>query len=135
MVLIEWKLEYNLGIQKSDSDHKILIDIINELAEHMKTNSNKENLIIILKKLEEYSKDHFKYEEEIFDKYNYEDSEKHKIAHENFIKKMDEIINRLKKPKDIVTYDLLDYLEDWWIGHIKIIDRKYVPFFKEKGIQ
>jgi len=37
----------------------------------------------------------------------------------------------LKEDKK-VTYDLLNYLHDWWVDHILYEDKKYAAFFEKE---
>jgi hemerythrin len=32
----------------------------------------------------------------------------------------------------VLSEDLLQFLKKWWLNHILTIDKKYVPFLKEK---
>jgi hemerythrin len=43
--------------------------------------------------------------------------------------------NDFEKGKFTLSLDILNFLGDWWIKHIKETDKKYSVFFVQKGLK
>ena len=91
MALFEWKDSFSVGIGSIDEDHKGLINIINELFDAVSHGVAKEHISSDLAKLVDYTKTHFKREEIFFEKTNYPLLEEHKLQHDVFIKKINNL--------------------------------------------
>lgn len=132
MALLNWEEEYSVGVRALDDQHKKLFNIINELHEQMTQGQDKAGRKDLLNKLEAYGEDHLKTEEELFDAYSYPEKEGHKKTHDAYRAK----IREFKKGEEehLLSFEIIDYLEDWWLGHITGVDRQYVDFFKGKKI-
>ena len=134
VMLIEWKEEYNVNIKKIDNQHRYLVDLINGLNEVVMGVGSTEKVDYFLAELTKYSDEHFKTEEYLFDKFGYPEGEEHKRIHKEFLEKVKDIENRYKGDKLKISFDLLDFLEDWFVTHLITEDKKYVPFLKGKGV-
>ncbi len=130
---IIWDNTFSVGIESIDSQHKKLIDIFNELNAALQDGSSFDKMDVIFGKIVEYTVKHFAYEEELFDKYNYPDTENHKRKHQYII---DEIEAMQKKDpnKSIVSLELVTFLRKWLQKHILRTDKAYSAFLVEKGV-
>lgn len=134
MALFEWNEDLATGIETIDNQHKKLISIINELHESMKQGKGKEIINRVLEELLSYTKYHFGTEEELFKKYNYLESSAHIKAHTEFTNKINKYIDGAKN-SIAPTVSVFNYLVDWLRNHILLVDKKYVPLFKEMGVK
>jgi len=143
MELLNWNDDkMGVGIKLIDNQHKKLLEIINKLATSINKNSQKNDLLPIVNELVEYASYHFTTEEELFDKFNYAESEAHISEHTHFIEKFLSmknkiLINKLYREKSAVetAEDIFIFLTNWFIEHVVGTDRKYVVLFKENGIE
>jgi hemerythrin len=135
MALIEWSDQLSVGIQEIDKQHKILVDLINDLHQAMRERKAKEALGSIINGLTEYAIVHFSKEEKYFDEFNYISAGPHKKEHQNFIKKINQFKADFDKGKAMLSMEIMDFLKDWLIKHIQKIDTSYAPLFIEKGIK
>jgi hemerythrin-like metal-binding protein len=133
MSLITWKEEYNLGIKEIDEQHQKMFSIINELFHAMKE-SDGEILKRVLGELVDYADYHFSTEEEYFKKLEYPEKEAHIKTHEQYREKILGFVMEYKDGEKLLPYEILDFLEDWWIGHITGVDRQYINAFHKGGI-
>lgn len=132
-VNIIWKNEYNTGIVIIDRQHRNLVDIINNLSEAHNQKQEKEVLRETILKLVEYTKNHFGYEEKHMMQYTYVKLDEHKKQHAQFISKMVEILNTLKKQNyENLTADILEFLKNWTMQHILHDDKEYGNFYSRK---
>jgi hemerythrin len=126
-VTITWKDFYSVGDPLLDTQHKQIIDAINELYEAMQNNSPQEVIKPILNRLVQYTFNHFKYEEETLQAIEYPDYLEHKALHDKMRKQTFD----LKKNADLVTGNiLLKFLKEWWVVHIQSEDKKYKPYLE-----
>ncbi|MFN3412094.1 MAG: bacteriohemerythrin [Exilispira sp.] len=135
MALVEWKEDYSVSVSIFDDQHKKLFEIINNLHEAMKKGAS--NVVIpgILDELYNYTQKHFTNEEELFTKYNYPEIEYQKNAHMTFLNKISEFKNDFESGKLGLSIEIISFLNDWLINHIKGADKKYGKFFNDLGIK
>ncbi|MCF7835877.1 MAG: bacteriohemerythrin [Candidatus Marinimicrobia bacterium] len=133
-MLIEWKEGYSVGVAEIDKQHKNLIEIVNELSAAMEKNKVRDELAQILEKLVNFSREHFSTEEKYFDEFNYEHAESHKEEHKQFSDKILSLQKQYKDKELEISFDLIDFLEDWWLDHLIEEDQKYIKCFKDNGL-
>lgn len=133
--LMKWSKDLSVDLNEIDSQHQKLIEIMNKLFSAMKSGSVNQVLKGLTKELEDYTKYHFDIEENYFKKFNYLDSSAHISQHAEFRAKVRELSIKINKEELTFSVDLLNYLLNWIKNHIVIIDKKYVPTFKENGVK
>jgi methyl-accepting chemotaxis protein/hemerythrin len=133
--LIKWSKELSVDLNEIDDQHKKLLDILNSLFNSMQSGSSSGIIKNLIKELYDYAKYHFDNEEKYFDKFSYEEKESHIKLHEEFKSKINELDKKIDSGNNSVSSELLNYLINWITGHINVIDKKYVPLFKENGIK
>ena len=134
-MLIEWGPKYHIGIKSIDDQHKILVDLINDLYDAFGSQKNKKVIKKVIKELLDYTVYHFGNEEESFKKIGYKESDNHQIQHEKFIEKIETFGKEFEEGDASLSFEILDFLKNWLLNHILKIDTKYVPHFKEHGIK
>jgi hemerythrin-like metal-binding protein len=132
--LIEWSDSSSVGIGELDDQHKTIFDIINRLFERMHNAQTKDDAAGILEELKDYSKVHFAAEEKLFGLYGYPEKEEHEKAHRQYDEKILSLEADLEDKKGFLSFDILDFLENWWLGHITNMDKKYSGFLQGKGL-
>ena len=129
--LIEWNESICLNIEEIDKQHKVLVDIINELARAVREDRVESSINEILQELIRYTNTHFNFEEIFFEDSDYSHRRSHLAEHKQFINRIS-IYNTMKKNNNAnVSEDLLTFLKNWLVNHILITDQKYVPYFKQ----
>jgi hemerythrin len=134
MPLLNWNESYSVKIAQIDSQHKKLVDIINDLHDSMKTGKSKEVLGKILNQLIDYTANHFKTEEDLFDKYGYPDNIVHKRQHSDLVDQVLKFKSNFVSGKSVISIDLMNFLRDWLTQHIVGSDKKYTLFLNSKGV-
>lgn len=130
-----WNDEYLLGIKEIDSQHKIFVATLTELYEAIYSGKAANILNETFKKLTDYAKHHFATEEKYFDKFKYEGAEEHKNEHKKFKEKINSLAKEIETDKTKISFELIDFLEDWLVEHVSTMDKKYVQCFKENGLK
>ncbi len=134
MTLIKWEDSYSVGVKFIDEQHKKLFSILNELYTKMKKGDDKLILSNIFGDLEKYVEIHFSAEEKYFDEFNYIDKEMHIAQHKIYIDKIKTFQKNYKEKKDFLSFEILDFLEDWILNHVTGIDKKYTKCFNDNGL-
>ena len=133
--LITWDDSYALNIPSIDQQHKKWVGLLNALHQSLfEYDDNHAVLDNLIQELKEYTIYHLKYEEELFDRYNYPHAESHKKEHNNLTNKILELEKNPDEDSFIVNTEAFNIAKDWIINHILTSDKKYEKFLKEKGV-
>ncbi len=135
MALIDWNSSLSVNVAEIDLQHQRLVAMINELNAAMKQGKGKDLLGRIINDLYRYAGNHFQTEEKYFALFKYPDAAGHKAKHEDFVKTVSEFKSGYESGKVALTVEIMTFLKNWLKGHIQGDDRKYGPFFNEKGLK
>lgn len=135
MAFMEWTEALSLDIESIDTQHRKLVDLINELDTAISEGHGNEVLGKVLGGLLDYTKEHFAYEEQLLEKCNYPSFPSHKAEHDSLTEKVEFLSHIFEKGQSMNTEQIMQFLKIWLQEHILDIDKRYVPFVKEKGIQ
>jgi hemerythrin len=134
MSLITWDASYSVNIREIDRQHLKLVQIINDLHEAMREGKANDVLAKLLRELVSYTKTHFTNEEGYLERYDYPDVSAHKLQHSAFVKKISDFRDNFESGRLGVSLEIMAFLKDWLLKHIKGTDMKYVPFLTGKGM-
>jgi methyl-accepting chemotaxis protein/hemerythrin len=132
--LFVWDDSLSVGIKQIDDQHKVLIDLINELNDAMRQRRSQKIMMEVVDRLANYAVEHFGTEEKLFDKHGYPETEAHKEVHRKFVAKVSEFGEELRSGKASVTMEVMRFLKDWLLGHIKGTDQRYSKYLNERGV-
>jgi len=134
-VFVLWNESYSVGVERIDTQHKKLIDILNQLYGSFVDQTTGQVLEDIIRELVDYTNYHFRTEEELFEEHNYPHKEKHVSEHQDFIQKVIDFNADLKAGKSRITFQLMNFLRNWLINHICGSDQAYASHFSNLGIK
>ncbi|MFL0250741.1 bacteriohemerythrin [Clostridium neuense] len=124
--MIEWNEEYVIGIEKIDEQHKKLFEIANEAYRLLKDPfliDKYDRILRIVKELKDYTKYHFDYEEEYMQNIGYRKYLSQKVAHDDFIDKINKVnLKEMDNNQDEAILNLLEFVVKWIGEHIKMED-------------
>jgi len=132
---MSWNDGYSVNIKEIDEQHKVLISLINQLYDAMQVGKGKEVLSTILDNMINYVGTHFSNEEKYMEDFGYPDYEKHKAEHNDFVKKTLDFQKGFSEGKIGLSVEVMFFLKEWTVSHIMGSDKKYSPFFNQKGIK
>jgi hemerythrin len=118
-----------------DKQHQMLVEIINDLNNAMLNGNEKETIGKLINKLIAYAAMHFAREEDYFDTLGYPETDVHKRQHDDFENKVSAFEADFNEDRQSLSHDILQFLRDWLVGHIKGSDKKYSTFLTERGVQ
>lgn len=133
-IFILWNESYSVGIKRIDEQHKNLVLILNMLYESFVDQTTGQKLKEIIDQLIDYTRYHFKAEEELFKQSDYPDTERHIEEHNEFIVKVARFKTEFEAGKTNLTFQLMNFLRNWLINHIAISDQDYAGHFRSKGV-
>lgn len=131
-IFFKWRKEFELGLKTIDGHHKKIVDYINELYEAIKSPHEKDAILLVIGKLQEYTIFHFKYEEEKFELSHYEDQKEHINFHDDFIDSIENFKDLfLNHYQEEMGFEIMEFLKEWLLKHILVEDKKYLDYFSE----
>jgi hemerythrin len=57
-----------------------------------------------------------------------------RVGHEDFIQKIDAFAQDFARGRVSLSLEMMGFLKDWLVEHIKGADKKYGPFLNKKGV-
>lgn len=134
--LVTWSdTAYSVGVRAIDVQHKKLVGMINGLHKAMRERASGSAMQQLVDELKNYTVEHFKTEEKLFEKYGYPHTAEHKVLHEKFVGQVLEFDSALRSGKAKVTMEIMQFLKDWLIQHIQGEDRRYTSFLNGHGVK
>ena len=110
-----------------DTEHKIILGLINELYEAVVSKKQDVDLKSISDRLVRYTNTHFQHEEQMMRECDYPQIFEHKLEHDRLRQRTLDFHNNLTL---VTGRDMLRFLKDWWCGHIQESDKAYAPYLQ-----
>jgi hemerythrin len=134
MPFVEWDNDLTLGIRQIDEHHRHLVDLLNKSHDSFVWGRQAGDQELILNELTDYAFYHFKTEEDLMKSSRYPGLETHQGEHEIFRNKLSEFQNN-KSCEAMQGYlDILTFLLEWLITHIKTTDRQFCAYLTDRGV-
>ncbi len=131
--LFVWNVSFETGVAEMDAQHLKLVGMVNDLYRAMRQQKAREVMNDIVDGLISYTAKHFKDEEAVMQKAGYPEIEQHKEIHVQLVEKVLEVQKNLHNGQGAVGMDLLNFLKDWLVKHIKGTDKKYGAYIVKGG--
>ncbi|AFM40138.1 hemerythrin-like metal-binding domain-containing protein [Desulfosporosinus acidiphilus SJ4] len=120
--MLVWKEEYSIGVEHIDEQHKHLFEIGNriyDLLENYLYVDKYDKIIAIIHELSDYTKYHFKAEEDYMLEIKYPRYFSQKVEHDDFIQKIEQIdFEEIDQDQDKHIREILTFVFDWVLEHI-----------------
>lgn len=119
--MIKWKDSYDLGLEKLDQEHRYLAALLNRLAKHAST-----PLVVaqVIDELLEYAECHFSGEEKYMKVICYNDIERHRMLHREFMVDLYRLRDYANTTKRDVFVETSSLLSNWLVEHVLNEDMK-----------
>lgn len=131
MVYCEWDDSIALGIPVVDEQHKALFGLVNSLAVSIENGDGTEAVNEVIWKLITYVTEHFSEEERLMLSCKYPGLAGHRSEHDLFVSRLQEIQVEFIKGREM-DKEILAFLVDWLVCHIKGTDQAYSRFIHEQ---
>lgn len=128
MTNVVWLDKYNTGIAEIDTQHRQIVDYLNQLNE-ARLFGNAKKVQDVIEGIIDYTMSHFSFEEALMEQAEYPFLRPHKSIHETFIKRVEKFQARFKAGENI-SEEFYDVLKRWLVNHIQRDDSAYVRLVK-----
>ncbi|NEW60135.1 hemerythrin family protein [Sulfurovum sp. bin170] len=131
MKLLQWKDAYSMGEIEIDKQHKGLFDLSNEIYKLVEAGvDDNEHFRELFMALNDYSIEHFIYEEMYIQEEGFPGLEEHIGQHLKFNDKLKELCVGIDKETHIK--DIGEFVATWLVEHVINEDMKYKKFIETK---
>lgn len=125
MALLEWRQDFETGIDDVDHEHRELVELINRLHAELGSDAPDAHISAFLGEVFARISAHFALEESIMRKHSYDQYEDHKSDHEKLLDDIRDIMDDFDAGK-YRAYDdaLANAVRDWFVNHFKTRDAR-----------
>ena len=131
MALIKWRDSFSVGVPRFDDDHKILLDILNEMFIIVRDQKGINYITVEINKLTQYTQEHFANEEAAMEKIGYPALDDHKTIHAKPLENVHLFKERIDNGDTQATTTFYHFLRKWLLTHIVEVDMQYKPFLTD----
>ena len=132
MMLLKWKDEYSVKEETVDSQHKGLFKLSNEIYNLVEAGvDDSEHFRELFMALNDYSVEHFIYEEMYMREQGYPDLDEHIQQHLDFSDKLKKLCVGIEKETHVK--DIGKFVTTWLVEHVINEDMKYKEFIQGKN--
>jgi hemerythrin len=135
MAEIAWDDSLSVNIAEIDKQHQKFISIANELSDSLRKKKGPHFVAKVIDELIAYAEVHFKTEEKYFVEFGYPDAANHKVEHAAFIDSVSAVKSRLDEGEGVLSLEVLRFVSNWLLNHIKSSDKKYSQFLNDHGLR
>jgi hemerythrin len=123
------------GHELVDHQHQELFKMVNELHDAIVGGKGTDVLAPTLKKLANYTVNHFRDEEALMQSINYPALPAHHKKHEDLTKQVTNLMAKFDDGKMVLSITLSSFLADWLRHHIKEDDAALIKYLKEHPLK
>ncbi len=120
---LDWGPAWFTGHPVIDADHKMLVQYVNELNDAMTNGKGRDVAANVLRKLVQYTRDHFGREEVIWRDGGLLSLSDHLKTHGDLVAKVQAFEQEFLAGKASLTGDLMAFLREWLIHHVFKTDK------------
>ncbi|MGD0681004.1 MAG: bacteriohemerythrin [Terracidiphilus sp.] len=135
MALIKWTKKYSVGVKAMDDQHIKLVEFLNELHAAMLKGRGQSVTDSLLKKLTDYTLEHFTDEKAMLEAVTYPGLTKQREEHREESRKLEEYVARYKQGDQAMYPQLLLFLDKWLRDHMLGEDKLYTAWMNDHGIR
>lgn len=121
---VAWDEGLSVGIDIIDEHHRYLFDLINDLHDVVSGKLGSREVARLVKALDAYAKVHFRAEEQMIEHHHFDGLDRQQEQHHAFEAKIREFYEELHDNPLVAQFDVLAYLRDWLVHHIRVEDAK-----------
>ena len=118
------------GFPDIDEQHHLFLDMVSELGTRIGEGAHRQGLLDALQGMRIYADIHFCDEEAVMSGRCYPELEAHCRLHETFRRMIGELESRAKDGPGLVSLEMLEFLGEWFIGHIRNEDQRFAAYAK-----
>lgn len=134
--MIDWKDDYSINVAEVDSQHKEMVDIVNQIHEAAMSGEDMDTLNKILNHLLEYTRFHFKTEEKLMLEHDYFNYASHKREHNELIQQLETTVRNISEGSVLQFSAISDFdiADDWMMTHLLGSDKALGAFLNSSNV-
>ena len=133
MAYFEWADDMVIDGGPIDADHRLLVDLVNELHTATKEGQGRAVVESILHRVIESTQEHLRNEENLMAQMGFPDLDNHKIGHNHFMNQLWDLEKKMQAGSITVASQLSSVLRDWLSLHIRRNDKELLRFQRRKA--
>lgn len=133
--MIIWSEAMSVGVPRLDSDHRVLIGLINHLERAIAQRFETRLVIAeVLDALIAYTRFHFDREERVMAACGYPELDTHRQEHAELTAEVIALLDRFESDPTAISHrEMLGFLTDWLNHHILLQDKAYRAFVEGRA--
>jgi len=128
---MQWQDEYSVGVAEIDDQHKRIADLFTLIDTAIESRAGWSDVFFKIEQLREHARFHFALEESLMRIHGYSKLAEHVAQHKHFLDKLDQL--QMTTLSRQVTMTTLSYLSNWYMEHMKTLDRDFVRYIIDSG--
>ncbi|MBI5108171.1 MAG: hemerythrin family protein [Rhodocyclales bacterium] len=128
---VAWSDEYALDLPEIDDQHKYLFGLIDKIWRAVVSKADRDTTLGVVAELERYTVTHFAAEEAFMREQQYSRYHEHRAEHEKFVARIALEKASVKAGRPL-SLELMHFLRDWLVQHIRFTDRAYADEFRDR---
>ena len=124
---MRWSADWDLGDPYIDSQHGLLVELINKLEVAIAAGHRRDRLVQVLHEIKKYAEYHFVSEENHMRDIGYPGLIEHSRIHSEMLSELSLRIGRVYAERR-ASREVLDFLIDWLSGHVVNEYRKFANY-------
>ncbi len=121
----KWTVELSVNNEVIDEQHKEWFIVMDDLYKSISDKKPIETIEDALLKVLEYTRFHFKYEENYMQENKFSNLEEHKSQHLKYVREIEKYYEELMTGRSKLSEEIVQKLNNWFLNHIKNEDLKY----------
>lgn len=131
-----WKNELLIGFEPINKQHQEIFNAVNKFIEEIESHHPASSRFAeLLSKLMDVGLVHFKEEEKDMSAHNYPKLAEHIKLHKAYIYKIAIFNANFLKYEPKALEEVIEFLKDWWVNHIKTMDMDYKNYMQNKKMR
>jgi hemerythrin len=126
-----WDQSLSVQVKEIDEDHRRLVNLFNILIHSVAEGDAKNYIEAVLEELISCTVWHFRHEERLMLKYDYEGLAEHKAEHQELIDSVRALQQTFLQEDKPVSSEDIEFLEHWLTEHIFVADMKLGSYLGE----
>jgi hemerythrin len=126
-----WDQSLSVQVKEIDEDHRRLVNLFNILIHSVVEGDAKNYIEAVLEELISCTVWHFRHEERLMLKYDYEGLAEHKAEHQELIDSVRALQQTFLQEDKPVSSEDIEFLEHWLTEHIFVADMKLGSYLGE----
>lgn len=136
MAFFEWDQALDVGVEAMNQQHRILISLMDDVYSKNHENVEKAVLLKSIHAMMDYTRQHFREEEQYMQSLGFTGVEAHKRLHLNLLADLMRFVEDFEHSNnEQISDDFTIFLKFWLSTHIRGIDTRYGQFAEQQVVK